>query len=285
MVLYKIGALIGGGGLLALLRFSSWNFCLLLIAALYFVTAAWVSISNIKSASKISASSKKSESNLTDGKPQQIIEILLSVFHSEGSLWLTMYLIFYKMGERGSANNFQLFLYESGFAIEDLGLWCGTVSQTLSIAGSFYGGYIHSRKLQSMFVVMLFFSFLIVVGIGFQVVCSLIITNGVSSSLYWLSIGSVCFLSFVSGVVSTLSFTLMMQFCKTLPLHFQTSHYNVFASVEIAGKLFFATMAGSIVDTLGITRALSVFMCLASIPVIFLLYKTKFAYKAEKLQQ
>ncbi|KAK8399272.1 hypothetical protein O3P69_003412 [Scylla paramamosain] len=65
-----------------------------------------------------------------------------------------------------------------------------------------------------------------------------------TTAAWYMSIASLCLLSFNSGVISTVTFTFMMVKSRECSPESQASHYSVLASVEVAGKLIFASLAG-----------------------------------------
>ena len=89
------------------------------------------------------------------------------------------------------------------------------------------------------------------------------------SSLHMgLSVLSLVVLSFTSGIISTASFALMMKASRESPR--ASSHHAALASVEIGGKLVFASLAGFLVEGLGMAAACLLFAVLCVLPCVVL---------------
>ncbi|KAF2368948.1 Major facilitator superfamily [Trinorchestia longiramus] len=341
VVLYKVGSLCGGGGLMFLLSVSSWRTCLLLLTAVYTTTALWVMILPLQSKHRERTAllhhednceteedvhgSNERHSSFNATEPANIMEndakghafdrnkilssntcrraescvsnnrssadsissILRAVFCADGSKWLALYVMLYKMAERGAYNNFPLFLLDKGLSMEELSFWNGFMSQILSIAGSVYGGVVCSRSSSNCSLLLLSHSIQRVLLTVLQSYC---VYEGLTASYievvslnYYVSLMSLCYFSFSTGVISTLTFTLMMRYSKRLPEELQSSHYSVFASIEVAGKLAFATVAGALVDFIGIQNAFVIFSILSAVPVVLLAFEPN--YKSAKTTQ
>ncbi|XP_018020876.1 major facilitator superfamily domain-containing protein 3 [Hyalella azteca] len=324
VVLYKVGSLCGGGGLLLLLPLTSWRTCLLLLAGVYVVTALWVLIlpsqlgqkylkpkeinlehddfspkveargeksqyvskdtakkrisSNFRKDALVSCiDGKFSECSEVEVENQSFLSILRAVFSADGSTWLALYVALYKMAERGTFNNFPLLLLDKNVSMVELSFWNGLVSQMLSILGSVYGGIalskpsadcssmLSSHSLQRLGLTLL------------QSYCVYALPSSIepNSLLFYTCIFSLCYLSFTTGVISTLTFTLMMRYSKRLQEELQATHYSVFASVEVAGKLVFATTAGYLVDVFGVQSAFLLFSILSAVPVVLLVFEPR----------
>lgn len=219
------------------------------------------------------------------GRHNTFSSILRDVFHSEGSCWLVLYVSIYKMAERGAFNNFPLFLLDKGVNMTELSFWNGAVSQTLSILGSMYGGIKLSRPSANCSRLILSQSIqrCILTILQTFCICRLSSVSHLYSDSFdfYLCMFSLSYLSFNTGVISTLTFTLMMQYSLRLPLDLQSSHYSVFASIEVAGKLAFATIAGTLVDYMGIFNAFMLFSLLSILPVILLFFEPKIKVHSE----
>lgn len=55
----------------------------------------------------------------------------------------------------------------------------------------------------------------------------------------------------ISGMVTTVTFTFMMQCSQNAPDHCQATHYTTLATLEVCGKLAFSSMTGWLVDIFG----------------------------------
>lgn len=306
VVLYKVGCLVGGAGLIHLLDVTSWTTSFNVLSLVYLVTAVWAfqlpananrSSTQCKSQQKddcvggavlsdgeaISSESEEKtvEFHSTETKSQcdsqvlRVFSILKEVIHSPGTLWLSVYVLLYKMGERGAINNMPLYLLDKGLSKQNLAFWNGTVCQGLSIIGSSYGGIILAKSNANMKRILIKHSSFRLLAVVSQWLVIFIlemefISNENVSVLHWLGIASLCSLSYSSGVISTASFTLMMRVSRECSPGTQASHYSALASIEVAGKLLFATFAGFIIDYLGMLSTFVIFGVLCILPIVVL---------------
>lgn len=85
-----------------------------------------------------------------------------------------------------------------------------------------------------------------------------------------LAIISMCLMLLVSGIVTTATFTLMMQCSKRAPSHVQASHYTTLATLEVVGKLLFSVSLGSVTDAIGYENVFLLFLVLTTLVISFL---------------
>lgn len=225
--------------------------------------------------SNISLSGMKGQSQSKNvSQVGRVFDILHEIFLSPGIVWLSIYVLLYKMGERGAINNLPLYLLDKGLTLEELALWSGTICQGLSIAGSIYGGVILGKTNVSLHGVLIKHSTYRLVSVMLQCLAIYLIENqplrNHMSFPFILAIASMCWLSYSSGVISTASFTLMMKMSRECSKESQASHYSLVASLEVAGKLLFASIAGIIVDQYGLLRTFQLFAFLCSLPILIL---------------
>ncbi|XP_045130361.1 major facilitator superfamily domain-containing protein 3-like isoform X2 [Portunus trituberculatus] len=296
VVLYKVGCLVGGAGLTYLLMCTNWTITFTSLAAVYMTTAAWVYCLSFKNplSSKFSSEEKgmedtdllnekeKKDQFLAKEKTSQgqsdvvmvkrIFSIMREVVSSSGAVWVSLYVLLYKMGERGAINNMPLYLLDKGFSKESLAFWNGTVCQGLSVLGSIYGGVALKKSHCPIKAVILRYSSHRFILIFTQCILIFLLEQHPSKSyismLQYMSIGSLCLLSFNSGVISTVTFTFMMVKSRECRQESQASHYSVLASIEVAGKLIFASFAGFVIDNYGILWSFSLFAFLCILPIV-----------------
>lgn len=79
-----------------------------------------------------------------------------------------------------------------------------------------------------------------------------------------------CLMLLVSGIVTTATFTLMMQCSKRAPSHVQASHYTTLATLEVVGKLLFSVSLGSVTDAIGYENVFILFLVLTTLVISFL---------------
>lgn len=60
-----------------------------------------------------------------------------------------------------------------------------------------------------------------------------------------------CILQLFAGIITTVTFTLMMQISKNVPTSIQATHFSTLATFEVLGKLFMTSVGGSLVEVLG----------------------------------
>ncbi|XP_045594630.2 major facilitator superfamily domain-containing protein 3 isoform X1 [Procambarus clarkii] len=211
----------------------------------------------------------------SQGDPQtkQVFSILKEVINTPGTLWLSVYVLLYKMGERGAINNMPLYLLDKGLSKQSLAFWNGTVCQGLSIIGSFYGGIVLLKPNVNNKTMLIKHSTYRLVSVMIQYLVIIffeLFRNFNTSVLHSIGIVSLCSISYSSGVISTASFTLMMTVSRECSVSTQASHYSALASVEVAGKLLFATLAGFIIDYVGMSWTFALLIILCTIPLIVL---------------
>lgn len=79
-----------------------------------------------------------------------------------------------------------------------------------------------------------------------------------------------CLMLLVSGIVTTATFTLMMQCSKKAPVHVQASHYTTLATLEVVGKLVFSVALGSITEVIGYEYVYILFLVLTTLVIAYL---------------
>ncbi|XP_074172696.1 major facilitator superfamily domain-containing protein 3 isoform X2 [Rhinolophus sinicus] len=138
VVAYKLGAVVAGGGLLALVPALSWSLLFLLLAATYWLAAvlAWAA----------PALQQLPKPPPSEPSPHTLhLGDLLAV---SGTLWTAGFVITYKLGEQGAGSLFPLVLLDQGFSTPELGLWNGVGTVACSIAGSSLGGALLAKHWQ-----------------------------------------------------------------------------------------------------------------------------------------
>ncbi|CAF0751929.1 unnamed protein product [Brachionus calyciflorus] len=80
---------------------------------------------------------------------------------------------------------------------------------------------------------------------------------------------------FFSGVLTTFTFTLMMEISFMAPKNIQASHFSLIATCEVFGKLLFQPLISFYTDTFGYTYAFILFVILYSICPINFKFKPK----------
>lgn len=90
-----------------------------------------------------------------------------------------------------------------------------------------------------------------------------------SNPLSDLALGTMMLLLLLSGMVTTTTFTFMMQCSRLAPPSMQATHYTMLATLEVFGKLIFMTLAGWLVDRLGYPVMFLAFCGLTFLPFLW----------------
>ncbi|XP_058421259.1 major facilitator superfamily domain-containing protein 3 isoform X3 [Diceros bicornis minor] len=141
VVAYKLGAVLAGGGLLALVPTLSWPLLFLLLAATYWLAAALAWGAPVLQQQPAPQPSEPSPHTL------HLLQDLLAV---PGTLWTAGFVLTYKLGEQGAGSLFPLLLLDHGISSPELGLWNGVGAVACSIAGSSLGGALLARHWQPL---------------------------------------------------------------------------------------------------------------------------------------
>ncbi|XP_035220582.1 major facilitator superfamily domain-containing protein 3-like [Stegodyphus dumicola] len=206
-------------------------------------------------------------------KKYNICEIPQIIFSTKGTIPAIVFLLLYKLGERGALSSFPLFLVDQGVSTKEIGLWSGIFGQLSSLLGSICGGWLIARKWN----LSLFLHYVLIARSG-PIFLQWIIVNlwypGIPSVfhslLFFFSAASLCALEFTAGLVTTSVFTLMMSCSLKAPPTFQATHYSVLSSVEVAGKLIFSSMSGALIDWMGLSQVYFMFFILSSATVLII---------------
>ena len=150
-----------------------------------------------------------------------------------------------------------------------------------SIGGSALSGYLLSRSRVRPRQLMLCAASLRVLPISLQYVVILAWgdariagTLGAldSDTLYYaLSILCLVTANLCAGLMTTACFTAMMTLSQSAAPRVQTSHYSLLSTMEVLGKLMFASVAGALIDLAGLESVFIVFVILAVATVPLLL--------------
>jgi len=191
------------------------------------------------------------------------------------------FLLFYKLCERGEAV-FPIYLVDKKIPLQILAFWNGIVRSSASISGSAFSGSLLSSSRSKPKSVLVIFASLRIVVLLLQTV--LIWTWGKDpvdqeslselsrdSILFYVSVTTLCIGNFCAGALTTASFTSMMNLSQEAPDEIRSTHYSLLSTVEVLGKLAFATLAGYFIDSLGLVIMYAVFTALAvlTLPILY----------------
>lgn len=265
VVAYKLGSVLAGGGLLALVPTLSWPQLFVLLAATYWLAAAL-------------AWSTPALQQLPSPQPAELpphtLHLLQDLLAVSGTLWTAGFVLTYKLGEQGASSLFPLLLLDRGLSAPELGLWNSVGAVACSIAGSSLGGALLSghRKLLPLLRSVLQFR---LGGLACQTTLLFYLDTpwarlDPGTVLRGAVLLSLCLQHFLGGLVTTATFTLMMCCSQLAPGALQATHYSLLATLELLGKLLLGTLAGALADSLGLHLCFSLFLALSAIPILYL---------------
>ncbi|XP_023364122.1 major facilitator superfamily domain-containing protein 3 isoform X4 [Otolemur garnettii] len=213
-----------------------------------------------------------------------------------GTLWTASFVLTYKLGEQGANSLFPLLLLDHGASAAELGLWNGLGAVACSIAGSFLAGVLLARHWKPLPLLGSVLQ-LRLGGLACQTAL-LFHLDTLGASLHpstalkgeGLSLGlragplgcvvllpsvlpgaallSLCLQHFLGGLVTTTTFTVMMRCSQLAPSALQATHYSLLATLELLGKLLLGTVAGALVDTLGLHPCFFFLLILSTLPIL-----------------
>jgi len=275
VVAYKAGSVFAGGSLLWVKDMTSWTTMWLVFSSLYFLTISLVyGLGLVKSETvqtKHDSTSTASQSfgHLVKGN-------IISIFQVSGTVWMVCFVLFYKLCERGEGT-LPIYLVDKGVPMSRLAFWTGLVRSAASLSGSSISGFLLSArnvssktllsstaKLRCLPIILQFF---LIYAWGTDPITSVDMLDKFSkdSFMFYLAIISLCFANFCAGMLTTACFTTMMSLSQGAPEDIQSSHYSFLATMEVLGKLVFATISGSLIDSFGVA---SVYFLFASFSVL-----------------
>lgn len=269
---YKLGSIFGGGVLTWLSDYMEWSSLLFSLAVAYVISLMNVAVlvpqtdDGKKESEEKDSSEEKNAEKVT--KKAWILQHYTEIFQSPGTLWMIGFVLLYKLGEQGALNMLPMFLIDKGIPASTVGFWTGVVGQVLSIFGSIVGG----AAVSGTSVTISFLQNVCAFRLVPMLFTTLVIFSWVDSSqiCFVLAIISMCLMLLVSGIVTTATFTLMMQCSKRAPSHVQASHYTTLATLEVVGKLLFSVSLGSVTDAIGYENVFILFLVLTTLVISFL---------------
>ncbi|XP_074645426.1 major facilitator superfamily domain-containing protein 3-like [Tubulanus polymorphus] len=197
---------------------------------------------------------------------------IFDVIKSPGTKWMMGYVIIYKLGEQGALNMLPLFLVDHQYTTADIGFWTGVVGQATSICGSALGGFLISKySFPPLFLLrQLFLGRSIPLGAMLMLVVVWPDVYFTSSSLFCISACLMNVLLMISGMVTTATFTFMMQCSQKACAEIQATHYTTLATLEVFGKLTFSSFLGLLTDVFGYKLMFCTFIFLSGLSLVYL---------------
>jgi len=260
VVAYKIGAVTMGSMLLWVSQISGWTSMWLVFAVLYFI-ATGLALLVLLPKSQVNAKQdflKEEKISLS-----VVVRDLKAMVAVPGTNTMLSFVLFYKLAERGE-NLIPLFLVDKQVPVASLGFWTGAVRSCASLAGSALAGFLISVRGTSPHLLLKWSAWVRCLPVASQLlVVSLWPQEDFPPLLYAAAITTLSVSAFVAGILTTACFTTMMQLSRSAGDHLQASHYSLLSTMEVAGKLAFASVSGIIIDTFGLQVVLLLLLLLA----------------------
>ncbi len=161
-----------------------------------------------------------------------------------------------------------LFLLDQGVASADIGLWTGILGQTASIIGSVFAGFLLKRHANTIPTHVWISHIVWIRMLPVALITCLIAAyensgaqNLDKTTLNCLIAASLAQL-LLSGFLTTLTFTLMMQVSFLAARRVQATHFSLLATCEVLGKLLFQPVVSVYTDRLGYSAGFVLFTSL-----------------------
>jgi len=207
------------------------------------------------------------------------------ILRVKNTKWMICFLLFYKLCERGEGV-FPIYLVDKKIPLQTLAFWNGVVRSAASILGSAISGSLlssSSRRCTPKIILVIVASLRTIVLLSITILISLWGQEPVDlvqmeesyltkdNFFFYASMFSFCIGNFCAGALTTAAFTSMMNLSQDAPEEIQSTHYSLLSTVEVLGKLAFATVAGYFIDSLGLMVMYSVFTVLAAftLPILY----------------
>ncbi|KAF4113403.1 major facilitator superfamily domain-containing protein 3 isoform X1 [Onychostoma macrolepis] len=275
---YKAGSVFAGGGLLAVIDVAGWGWMFVLLACVYGGVALFVWGAPVLDGESARGQGEGRRGSKDVMQPWKVWRKLLSV---PGTPWTMFYVLTYKLGEQGAITMFPLFLLDHHMTARELGVWNGVVAMAFSICGSSVGGFLLSQYSIGMLMRRVFM--MRTVSMVFQ--SSLLVVLEPSPLMKGMAVLSLSLQHFIAGLITTLTFTTMMNCTQRAEESIQATHYSFLATMEVLGKLSFSALAGGMVDTVGFPIAFILFLFLTSSSALHVWRATETGVLKEQLKE
>ncbi|XP_048835659.1 major facilitator superfamily domain-containing protein 3 [Brienomyrus brachyistius] len=253
---YKMGSVLAGGGLLAVMDVVGWSAIFLVLSCMYCAVVLYIVRTPFLNKYQMNPSDEK-RCPAGGLNPWNVWKELMTV---PGTLWTVIYVLIYKLGEQGAVTMFPLFLLDHHMSARELGIWNGMVAMGFSVCGSSAAGILIARHsigylMRSAFMLRMY-------SMAFQTILLLLYSQ--ASLMKGAAILSLCIQHFLGGLITTLTFTTMMNCTQKAEESIQATHYSFLATLEVLGKLTFSALAGCVVDWLGFPVSFLIFLLLSA---------------------
>ncbi|XP_043916772.1 major facilitator superfamily domain-containing protein 3 isoform X1 [Protopterus annectens] len=259
---YKIGSVLAGGGLLTVMDLLGWTFIFFLLTGIYLVAIIYASSEFGNTSVNQPCGGKKPSRTLN---PMTIVKDFIAV---PATTWTVIFVLIYKLGEQGAISMFPLFLLDHSFSAQELGFWNGMVAMGFSIIGSSLGGILMSKYRALPLIKILFF-----LRLGSLFFQTIVVFMFDPNFLIWKSAAvlSISLQHFLGGLITTVTFSIMMHCTQKADEKIQATHYSFLATLEVLGKLSFSTFVGVVVDWIGLPASFLLFLILSVLALVHVL--------------
>ena len=278
VVAYKAGSVFAGAALLWVSELTSWTVMWTVFAALYLVCI--LLILHLRLGFTKSSTSRQASSSLN---LPTVLESWARLMAVPGTTWAVTFVLCYKLCERGEGT-LPLYLVDKAVPLARLALWTGIVRSAASISGSAVSGLLitsqdyspHSLLLTwtKIRIIPIFIQLLIIRMWGSDPITSShnLDTVTVDSLMFYSAVSSLVLANFCAGMITTATFTTMMRISQTAETEVQSTHYSLLATMEVLGKLMFASVAGWMIDMFGLEPVFQLFVVFAvmTVPILWL---------------
>lgn len=192
-----------------------------------------------------------------DGEPEtvrQILALLGRALGMPGVPWLLIFIASYKFGESMADQMFRPFLVDAGFDREQIAIWVNTYGVLGSLVGSTLGGLLASR-----------------IGLMRGLAVTACLRAVPMAGMLWLAMSTpradsiiavTVAENFFGGALTTCMFAYMM---SRVDRRIGATHFTLFATVEVMGKMVAGAGAGIIGDALGYVPVFSLALALSAV--------------------
>ncbi|RUS91591.1 hypothetical protein EGW08_000706 [Elysia chlorotica] len=167
---------------------------------------------------------------------------------TEGSWWLILMLLGYKVGEQGLMNNFPLYLLRKHYNISDVGFWTAFFSQAMSVSGSIFGFYFKSRTLKRAVMVHFIARALFSCFLWFSVMKWDVFPD----NSYVMSIASFSALFFISASMTSCVLQMIARVSHGAPRKIRKDLFDLLLTADVFGKVFLTTLLGGCMHFYGV---------------------------------
>lgn len=264
VVAYKCGAVVSGSLLLWCREVLGWTSMWLVFCLLYVLATAMVAV--VLPAHK----KEEREEEILPFSWNIILTDLREVLCVPGTPAMVVFVLFYKLAERGESL-LPLHLVDKGVPLSSLALWTGAARSLASVLGSALAGYLVSGRGLSPVRILYYSSWARCLPLLVQL--CVVHWWGPSplgqdwstsdSLLFTTAVASLCASALTAGLLTTSCFTLMMALSRAALPSLQSCHYSLLSTMEVAGKLAFASLSGGLIDTCGLEAVLVLLLLLA----------------------